>query len=628
MAKLLPATLLPLFIQDLARHGELHGPVLTDQGVVGFGPVSSMHDLLLDYHRTLLPPKKYLLPPRQATFSCDPASGYQRVPEPERQPVILLGLHQCDLAGIGYLDKVFLTEQPDPHYAAKRSRLVLVGLSCEPDSYCFCGSLGHTEAPCDLFMEQSGPDFVLSARSPLGSALFDSVSSRLEECEPVVAGISAAPEEKIIHDAVCAGETFADSPLWEEFARRCLSCGACSLCCPTCYCFDVRETADLGTEKSTRLREWDNCLFRYHGEIAGGQNFRPSRIERFHYRYQHKYLGFGPTRGIISCVGCGRCRDVCPVKIDLLELFEQPSCGFPSRPPNYMPDSCHGEVPSITERDYSPSIPAAAIIRDLQPLSADTVLFTVELVTPHLQEKCTGAPGQFVQFSVPGGGEIPISIAGMQTYGTYDLCIRKVGHVTAMAHQLKPGDHVGVRGPFGNGFPVDDWKGLDILMMAGGLGIAPLRSLLLHLLDHRNDFGNITFMYGARDPAALLFRDELFQLSCRQDFRLLLTVDFLTGELPQGLACKTGLVTDLLSSSGLGVAGSVAAICGPPALYRCVVPELIHLGMESRKIYLSLERRMKCGNGICCHCAIGDLFCCTDGPVFSYAQLQHIPEAL
>lgn len=274
------------------------------------------------------------------------------------------------------------------------------------------------------------------------------------------------------------------------------------------------------------------------------------------------------------------------------------------------------------------NIPKTAIITGLQKLSHDTSLFRVELEQPALRENCAASPGQFVQLSVPAGGEIPISVAGTPQDDTLDLCIRNVGHVTAIAHRLKTGDHVGIRGPFGKGFPVGDWIGRDILLIAGGLGIAPLRSLLLYLLDNRSGFGTVTLMYGARDPAALLFRDELFQLSCNRNFKLLLTVDFLTGDMPQELSCRTGLVTDLLTAIDFGTTDSIAAVCGPPAIYRCVVPLLMQCGIKSDNIYLSLERRMKCGTGICCHCAVGELFCCSDGPVFSYTQLQSIAGAI
>lgn len=322
MAKFLPAELLPLFLDELARHGELHGPALTDQGVTAFGPVTSAGDLFLHYHRTLLPPKKYLLPPKATTFSWNDATGYEPVLG-DLRPIVLFGLHQCDLAGIAYLDGVFRSDPPDLHYSARRSRLILVGLSCEPDAYCFCGSLDAPHAACDLFMAMSGTDFVVSACSATGARILDRCSLPMEDRESAPTMMPEIPEELSIREAVSRGETFPDHPLWEEFSAACLSCGACSLCCPTCYCFDTREMAELGSNGAARIREWDNCLFRCHGEIAGGQNFRPTRVERFHYRYRHKYLGFGPTRGVTACVGCGRCREVCPVRIDLLKLFQQ-----------------------------------------------------------------------------------------------------------------------------------------------------------------------------------------------------------------------------------------------------------------------------------------------------------------
>lgn len=321
MAKFLPDELFPAFLDELARYGELHGPMLTGLGVTAFCPVTTANELLLDYHRTLLPPKKYLLPPRAPIFSWNSATGYQPVSDAERSPIVLLGLHQCDLAGIAYLDRVFLSEPPDLQYKDYRSWLILVGISCEPDAYCFCGSVDDQLPACDLFMARTESGFVLSAHSPAGSGIIDSCPFPIDDREAPPLPTPEASEETGIREAVSRGETFPDHPLWEQFAATCLSCGACSLCCPTCYCFDIREMPDLNGAGATRQREWDNCLFRCHGAVAGGHNLRPTRLERFHYRYQHKYLGFGPTRGVMSCVGCGRCREVCPVRIDLLALF-------------------------------------------------------------------------------------------------------------------------------------------------------------------------------------------------------------------------------------------------------------------------------------------------------------------
>ena len=282
-----------------------------------------------------------------------------------------------------------------------------------------------------------------------------------------------------------------------------------------------------------------------------------------------------------------------------------------------------------TSPPLATTIPSTAIIKGIRQLSHDTMLYLLRLIKDRMSASFTFTPGQFVQFSVPSAGEIPISLAGApQDENTIELCIRKVGHVTSMAHRLEMEAPVGVRGPFGNGFPLDQWKGRNILLIAGGLGIAPLRSLLLYLLQNRAGFGEITLMYGARNPATLLFGEELSTLSCGGDFRLLMTVDFLEGEAPRGLSCKTGLLTDLVTRTRFPTDNTVAAVCGPPALYRCLVGELVRMGISESDIYLSLERRMKCGTGLCCHCAIGDLFCCTDGPVFRYRDVRHVTGAV
>lgn len=272
------------------------------------------------------------------------------------------------------------------------------------------------------------------------------------------------------------------------------------------------------------------------------------------------------------------------------------------------------------------TIPATATIDDISQLAGDTSLYRLRLEEGSAFDFL---PGQFVQLSIPGGGEIPVSLAGGPTEnGSLELCVRRVGHVTAMLHAMGAGEKVAVRGPFGNGFPVEEMKGKDILLLAGGLGIAPLRSLLRYLLAHRDDYGAVTLMYGSREPAAILFREELAEISCRRDMRLLLTVDFLTDGPPGELACNVGLLPSLLTGFDLRPAETIAAVCGPPALYRCLTSELEALGIPDRSILLSLERRMKCGVGLCCHCAVGELFCCTDGPVFRFGDIRGITGAL
>lgn len=270
--------------------------------------------------------------------------------------------------------------------------------------------------------------------------------------------------------------------------------------------------------------------------------------------------------------------------------------------------------------------PATARIVEMRRLSGDTTLFRL---LPEVPGGIAFTPGQFVQLSVPAGGEAPISLAGeLGADGLLELCVRKAGHVTSMLHDKRPGGVVAIRGPFGTGFPVAEMARKDVLLLAGGLGIAPLRSLLLYLLRHRESYCSITLMYGAREPAAMLFREELVELAAKGDFRLFLTVDFVSEELPEGLVCNIGLLPALLRGGSFAAASTYAAVCGPPTLYSCTIDELEAMGFSDRQIFVSLERRMKCGQGRCCHCAVGQFLCCTDGPVFRYSDIRNIPGAI
>lgn len=279
--------------------------------------------------------------------------------------------------------------------------------------------------------------------------------------------------------------------------------------------------------------------------------------------------------------------------------------------------------------DHMTNIPSPAEIIEIKPISGDTALFRLRLMDAEAARDFTFVPGQFVQVSAPAAGEAPFSpVNPPGNDGTLELCVRKVGHVTSRLHKARQGEMVGIRGPFGIGFPVTEMAGKDILLLAGGLGIVPLHSLLCYLLEQRDVYGSITLMYGAREPSALLLRDELRELACRRDMRLMLTVDFAADENACEPSCNIGLLPDLLRGVPITADNCYAAVCGPPALYRCIIGELQGLGFSDRRILLSLERRMKCGLGRCAHCAVGQLLCCIDGPVFRYSDLKTIEGAL
>lgn len=313
---------LEALLERLRRHAEVHGPVRGDDGVVRFAEL--IPGILPDLSaiRTLLPPKKYLLHPRETILKYTSEAGYQ-LPAEEVRRLILFGLHPCDLAGINYLDRIFLGDDPDPLYAARRSSLTLIGVSCTPDEFCSCHiTPSPLKALSDLFLCIVDDGFIVSSDSPRGDELFETVKDLVEERD-----IALPEDTRRFFGRAEAGrvrpEPDAALPEWQELADACLGCGACSLCCPTCSCFDVLEFGGLDHCSAERVRQWDNCLFKSHAQVAGGMNFRKDRAERFRYRYRHKYRGFGPLQGIPSCVGCGRCRVVCPAGLDLRPLAER-----------------------------------------------------------------------------------------------------------------------------------------------------------------------------------------------------------------------------------------------------------------------------------------------------------------
>lgn len=234
-------------------------------------------------------------------------------------------------------------------------------------------------------------------------------------------------------------------------------------------------------------------------------------------------------------------------------------------------------------------------------------------------------PGQFVEVSLFGVGEAPISVCSSPTrQETFELCVREAGRFTQALHRLSAGDEVGIRGPFGVGFPVVPLEGNDLLLVAGGLGLAPLRSLINYVIDNRRNFGKVDILLGCRDPGSMLFGGELALWEDRIDLDFCCSVD----RTAPDWAGNVGLITTLIPGVDLDPLKTWAVACGPPVMYRPVVAELLNKGIPARQIFLSLERHMKCGLGKCGHCQIHDIYCCQDGPVFSYEQVKRIRGAI
>lgn len=264
----------------------------------------------------------------------------------------------------------------------------------------------------------------------------------------------------------------------------------------------------------------------------------------------------------------------------------------------------------------SPYKPMKARIREAQMLTDKEKFFRIELEG---KLNLGHEPGQFVMVSIFGFGEAPISICSSPLDKDYfDLTVRKVGIFTNALHNLGKGDILGIRGPFGRGFPIDNMFGFDVVIVAGGLGIVPLRSLIRYIMQNRNDFGNVQILLGCKTNKDLLFREETKEWKKRAEIKFNCTVDKADPDWKGNI----GLITTLIPGVDLNPTRTYAVVVGPPIMYKFVLAELIKKDIPSHQIVVSLERRMRCGEGKCGHCQIEGVYVCQSGPVFTYNEIM------
>ncbi|WXG44175.1 MAG: FAD/NAD(P)-binding protein [Promethearchaeati archaeon SRVP18_Atabeyarchaeia-1] len=282
---------------------------------------------------------------------------------------------------------------------------------------------------------------------------------------------------------------------------------------------------------------------------------------------------------------------------------------------------------SIETKTESPYISEPCKILRRTDLAEGVRLFQIRPINENSTLAVNYSPGQFVMVSVPGIGEAPISISSTPTRpGTLDLGIRNVGRLTEAVLQLKEKDTMFVRGPYGNNFNISAMEGKDLLIVAGGIGMIPLRSVLLFSLDNRELFKRVIFLYGARTPDERLFKADLDELKERGDVECHYSVDRdPTGKWPGKVGVVTTLFADL---QDINPDSTSVVICGPPVMYTYVIRELLKIKIPKNQIQMTLERRMKCGIGKCGHCAVDELYVCRDGPVFTYWDVMHSRELI
>ncbi len=227
-------------------------------------------------------------------------------------------------------------------------------------------------------------------------------------------------------------------------------------------------------------------------------------------------------------------------------------------------------------------------------------------------------PGQFVEVSVQGYGEATFAVTRTaKDKKDFTISVKRMGHLTKMLHRAAPGDVIGVRGPYGNGFPVDAWRGLDIVVIGGGIGLAPLRPVIDHILQHRKDYGKLEVVFGARTPHDILYKEDLSAWEKDKSITLHTTID-----VPfEGWNGRVGLLPVVVKDLALKPDNRIAVVCGPPIMIKFTAAALRELKWPNESVFTTLEMKMQCGIGQCGRCNIGDKFVCKDGPVFSLAQI-------
>ena len=252
-------------------------------------------------------------------------------------------------------------------------------------------------------------------------------------------------------------------------------------------------------------------------------------------------------------------------------------------------------------------------------------LFHVRILDNAERERFAFLPGQFVMIEVPGYGEVPISISSSTSNkGFLELCIRKAGTVTNALHRARRGAKVGIRGPFGTNFPLEQMKGQSILLIAGGLGLAPLRAPIYYVTENRAEFKDVHILYGAKSPNQLLF-DYQYESWRRIDD---VNIQIIVEEPDKSWDGPVGLITELLDDVKVAPNETYAIVCGPPVMFKFVCQRLNQMGIPMDRMFVSLERRMHCGMGKCCRCNVGSTYTCTDGPVFDYWSVINLKEAI
>ena len=593
------------------------------------------------------------------------------ISEPDLQfpPVVVFGARPCDAAAPEILAPLFGWTSHDVFFEQRIRNVAFVVMACQHavDEACFCTSVGIDPAgenAGDILLTELPDDrFLAQANTPAGELLLALI---VPAVDPSPAEFPTGLQEKRVkvrHNIPKrfdpqrvrqALEDNFDSPIWQQWAQSCLACGTCAFTCPTCHCFDIQD--EMHGNQGLRQKNWDACTFPLFTLHTSGHNPRPDQGSRWRQRLSHKFRYYPEKFEQILCTGCGRCIRNCPAGLDLLGNL----MALDALAPRPLPDRVEEKLsnlpvpgiethtPAASPNIYRPYLMKIAALRDETP---DVRTLRLEFVDPAESQNFNYRVGQFGLYGAIGEGESTFCIASSPTRTGYIECtFRMAGRVTRALRRLDVGDIVGFRGPYGNSFPVEVWKGRNLLFIAGGIALPPMRSVLQYCLDNRGDYGHITVVYGANTQADHVYKDELAQWEARTDMNLWLCIDWKPNAQGSGLSDQpaaegwtalnlnelatvnlnaaqrryTAFVPQMVEAARPSPENCTAILCGPPVMIMFTLQTLRKLGFNNQNIYTTLENRMKCGLGKCGRCNIGPVYVCKDGPVFTAEQIEHL----
>lgn len=626
---------LEALIERWGKNYVVYAPTRADDDVLLL-PYSPDH-FTLDYVNFTFPVKEYLFEQKEQLFkwikkadtvaTLDGSSGL-------RQKQILFGVRSCDAYGIAYLDRFYQEEFTDSTYAERRANTWIVAVNCtSPAANCFCSSTGtgpFADRGYDLLFTPFNEYFLVETGTAKGNELLALAGDLLLE-EPVEADAvkkSMLKEIAVKFTTVLNLANIADvleaafnDPLWSEISKICIGCTGCTNVCPTCTCFNVVEE-NSSCQAGCRVRYWDSCQSDSFTRNAGNHNPRDG-VARVRYRIYDKLKYIEERFNYKGCTGCGRCITACPVFINIVEIASQlcqkypaSNHGFAASAPGFEIKShdCTGQCANI----YTPQV---AVIKEIIEETKDIKRFILQYEDKSLHKNFKFT-GQFFEITVFGVGEIAISIPfGPSQQDYFDFCVKKVGKVTSALHSMHVGDKVGLRGPFGKGFPFEEIKGKDILIIGSGVGLAPVRTMLVRILENQQEFGKVVIIASATSYEGLIYKDDLIRWSNLEKTKVLYALSKPTTKVN----AHVGYINDLLPDLELNWHNTTAVICASPRRIKAVAKDLLKLGMQGTDILTSLETHMRCGIGKCGHCKVGSKYMCVDGPVFNYAEMLQLP---